>query len=74
LVSEVAEMVAIPVIAIGGVNVGNAPEVMAAEAAGIAVIRAIQSAPDVAAATRGLMHAITGRSRRSEDRLRHRGT
>lgn len=74
LVSGVAERVAIPVIAIGGVNVGNAPEVMAAGAAGIAVIRAIQSAPDVAAATRVLVHAITGRSQQSEDRLHHRGT
>jgi thiamine-phosphate pyrophosphorylase len=58
LLSEVVSAVRIPVIAIGGINVRNACSVMAAGAAGVAVIRAIQSAEDVAGATRELLLAI----------------
>ncbi len=58
LVTEAAGALAIPVVAIGGVNAGNAPEVMAAGAAGVAVVTAIQSARDVAVATLELLRAM----------------
>ncbi len=58
LVSRVAETVRIPVIAIGGISAGNAGLVMAAGASGVAVITALQSAPDVAAAVRQLLAAM----------------
>jgi len=58
LVSRVARSVGIPVIAIGGIHAGNAASVMEAGARGVAVITAIQSAPDVGAATRALLAAM----------------
>jgi len=58
LVSRVAGAVRIPVVAIGGINEMNAPSVVSAGAQGVAVISAILSAVDVAAATRGLLGAI----------------
>lgn len=74
LVSEVARRVPVPIIAIGGIDAANAPSVMDSGASGVAVIRAVLSAPDVAAATRRLVDAIALRSLRSEERWRHRGT
>ncbi len=61
LVSRVAGAVRIPVVAIGGIDEANAPSVVSAGAQGVAVISAILSAADVAAATRGLLEAISGR-------------
>lgn len=58
LVARVAEAVRIPVVAIGGITGANAAAVIAAGASGVAVIRAIQSATDVAGATRRLRKAI----------------
>jgi thiamine-phosphate pyrophosphorylase len=46
--------VSIPVVAIGGINVGNAAVIMGAGAAGVAVVSAIVSADDVEAAARSL--------------------
>jgi thiamine-phosphate pyrophosphorylase len=46
--------VKIPVAGIGGVNAGNAAEVMRAGAAGIAVISGILSQPDIQEAARNL--------------------
>ncbi len=46
---EACSSVRIPVLAIGGVNLENAPSCMAAGAAGIAAIRLFQQGPDVAA-------------------------
>jgi thiamine-phosphate pyrophosphorylase len=51
--AEVARAVRIPVIAIGGMNEGNAAECVRAGAAGIAAIRLIQDAPD-----RGALKAV----------------
>jgi thiamine-phosphate pyrophosphorylase len=42
------------VIAIGGITLGNAGDALAAGAGGIAVISAVSSAPDRAAAVRAL--------------------
>ena len=58
LVADVAAAVRIPVVAIGGINPGNAASVMAAGASGVAVITAIQSTEDVAGATRALLSAM----------------
>jgi len=48
----------VPVLAIGGVTAREVPAVRAAGAHGVAVIRAILSAPDPAAATRELLAAL----------------
>ena len=58
LVTRVAGAVRIPVVAIGGITVDNAASVIGAGASGVAVITAIQSAQDVAAATRSLLAAM----------------
>jgi len=48
----------VPVIAIGGIDAGNAAAVIQAGAAGIAVISAVFAAGDVAAATRAMRRAV----------------
>ncbi len=58
LISRVTAAVRLPVVAIGGINSTNAGSVMSAGASGAAVITAIQSAPDVEAATRALWGAM----------------
>lgn len=58
LLREVRQRVSIPVVAIGGISAGNAPEVLAAGADGLAVISAVVSQPDVSAATRNLKEII----------------
>lgn len=45
-ICRIRKKVAIPVVAIGGINAGNAADVMKAGAAGIAVVSAILGAPD----------------------------
>ncbi len=57
-VSEVAEQVEIPVIAIGGISPANAGSVMRSGASGVAVVRAILSDPHPEAAARQLWGAI----------------
>ena len=52
--SEVCAAVAIPVLAIGGISVDNAPSCLAAGASGIAAIRLFQNAPDAAGVVRSL--------------------
>jgi thiamine-phosphate pyrophosphorylase len=64
LVTEVAAAVKIPVVAIGGIDAGNAGAVFAAGASGVAVIRAIQSAADVTTATRAVVGSFSSLSRR----------
>jgi thiamine-phosphate pyrophosphorylase len=54
LVREAAAHIAIPWFAIGGIDVGNAGEVLRAGAVRLAVVRAVCDAPDVAAAARRL--------------------
>lgn len=48
----------LPVIAIGGVTVERTPEVLAAGARGVAAIRALWDAGDLAAAARGFLAAL----------------
>ena len=55
---EVAEEIEIPVIAIGGIGLAQAAEVIAAGAHGLAVIQAIVCAEDPCAATAALKAAI----------------
>ena len=47
-----------PLVAIGGIHVGNAPDVMAAGADGLAVVSALCAAPDPAEAARSLRLAM----------------
>lgn len=55
---RLAELCARPAVAIGGLDAGNAASAMVAGIAGIAVIRALFSAPDPEAAARLLRSAI----------------
>lgn len=55
---RLVESVAIPVVAIGGINEGNAGEVMATGVAGIAVVSAIVSAEDPMKAAKKLREII----------------
>jgi thiamine-phosphate pyrophosphorylase len=50
---EICEAVAIPVVAIGGVDAANAPACIAAGAAGVAVVRAAADAREVSEALAG---------------------
>jgi len=52
-----ASAVRIPVVAIGGMNAENAAVIRSAGAAGVAVVSAIVSAPDVEAAARAVRNA-----------------
>lgn len=55
---KVKRAVSIPVVAIGGISLANAREVLGAGADGLAVISAVVSQPDVAAAARDLKAII----------------
>lgn len=55
---EICETVSVPVIAIGGINPGNLAGVIAAGAAGIAVISAVVASEDIAGAARNLKELI----------------
>ena len=59
---EVARSVDVPVVAIGGVTVRNAPQVFAAGAAGCAVVSAVMGATDPERAVRGFLRAGTAAS------------
>lgn len=56
--SRLARLIGVPAVAIGGVGVADAPELMRAGAAGVAVIRAVFGAPDPEAAARELRTAV----------------
>ncbi len=56
--AEIARAVNIPVVAIGGINRDNAPQVLKAGASGVAVISAVVAAPDPRAATQQLARAV----------------
>lgn len=60
--SEVAEL-GRPVVGIGGIDVDRVAEVLEAGAFGVAVLRAVWSAPDPAAAVHELLESIQGRTR-----------
>jgi thiamine-phosphate pyrophosphorylase len=70
--SLVVEAVEIPVIAIGGINRGNAPAVVRAGAYGVAVISAVCCQEDPAAAARGLLEAISRQGSSGDDESRGR--
>jgi thiamine-phosphate pyrophosphorylase len=55
---SIAEATALPVVGIGGVDASNAHEVLAAGAAGVAVVSAVGAAPDSVGATRALVDAV----------------
>jgi thiamine-phosphate pyrophosphorylase len=54
----VAETTTLPVVGIGGIDAGNARDVLAAGAAGVAVIGAVAGAPDPIEAARELRAAV----------------
>lgn len=57
-IGAVAAAVPVPVIAIGGVTADRVAELVAAGAAGVAVVSAVTAAADPAAATRRLLQAL----------------
>ncbi len=54
-IAKVAAAARIPVVGIGGITIGNAPTVLRAGAAGVAVISAVMRAADPEAAVRALL-------------------
>jgi thiamine-phosphate pyrophosphorylase len=58
LLREVKSKISIPVVAIGGIGAGNATDVIAAGADGIAVISAVVSQDDIVVAARELKEII----------------
>ena len=58
LVAQIAEAVGIPVLGIGGITASNAPDVIAAGAAGVAVVAGVLAADDPNAAARSLCDAV----------------
>lgn len=57
-IRRMREKIGIPIVAIGGINAGNAAAVMKAGAAGVAVVSAILGAPDVRLAAAKLKNAL----------------
>ena len=57
-IRAVAEAVAVPVIAIGGVTAERVAELMAAGASGVAVVGAVSAAANPGAATRAFLRAL----------------
>lgn len=58
---QVRQAVKMPLVAIGGINAGNAADCIAAGASAVAVISAILGAEDIVTATRQLIEKIEGR-------------
>jgi thiamine-phosphate pyrophosphorylase len=58
---EIKKALALPLVAIGGINKGNLGEVLAAGADAVAVISAVMEAEDVEGATRHLVSIIEGK-------------
>lgn len=57
---NVTSMVSIPIVAIGGIDLGNVSDVLEEGVAGVAVISAVASAPDMREATRLLRQKVVG--------------
>jgi thiamine-phosphate pyrophosphorylase len=57
---RVREMTRLPLVAIGGIHAGNAAQVLAAGADGLAVVSALCSADDPCAAARAMHQGMTG--------------
>ena len=62
---EIRSKVALPVIAIGGINRQNVQDVIAAGADGIAVISAVVARPDITAAARELRDLVQKSKRKA---------
>jgi thiamine-phosphate pyrophosphorylase len=58
LIRTIRESCDLPVLAIGGIDAGNAAEPLRAGASGVAVISAVVAAPDIAGATAALLAAV----------------
>ncbi|KJS12638.1 MAG: hypothetical protein VR67_07755 [Peptococcaceae bacterium BRH_c8a] len=58
---SICRAVSIPVVGIGGINKSNAMQIIAAGAAGVAVVSAVISAPDVALAAAELLAIVKER-------------
>jgi thiamine-phosphate pyrophosphorylase len=54
----IVEATSLPVVGVGGIDPSNAPEVLAAGAAGIAVVSAVGGAPDPVKATQELVELV----------------
>jgi thiamine-phosphate pyrophosphorylase len=64
LLKQAVEIISLPIIAIGGISVENAPEVIRAGAQGIAVISAVCCQEDPEQATRALSQALQEKTSR----------
>jgi thiamine-phosphate pyrophosphorylase len=58
LIRDAAAALTVPWVAIGGIDLGNVADVVAAGAPGVAVVRAIRDAPDPEAAARELRRVL----------------
>src|SRR5207253_1768731 len=58
LVRAISGQSSLPVVGIGGIDASNAPAVLEAGAAGVAVISAVAAAPDPIEATRELVRVV----------------
>ncbi len=56
--SAIAAAVPVPVVAIGGITLAEAPRVIQAGAMAVALVSALMAAPDIAAATRALLDRL----------------
>lgn len=66
MLAEIRAAVALPLVAIGGINAGNVSEVIAAGADGVAVISAVVARDDVTAAARDLRNRIAAAKAREQ--------
>ena len=62
LITQARQRFGVPVVAIGGITAGNAPQLIAAGADAVAVISAVFSAPDIAGAAHQLQALFESRS------------
>jgi len=60
LIGEARAATGLPVVAIGGITLDNAPQLVAAGAAALAVISALFDAPDITAAARAFTALFPG--------------
>ncbi len=72
LIARITSRCSIPIIGIGGINAGNAAQVMDAGATGVAVISAILAAPDPGEAARLIKQTITQARPAVKEDLVHR--
>jgi thiamine-phosphate pyrophosphorylase len=59
--AQIAAHVAVPIVALGGIDAASAPDCMAAGAAGVAVMGAVMAAADPARHVAALVAALAGR-------------